>query len=521
VQRLDGAKKVMPRITLRATHPQGLEVLREYAEFWKIPYNLDLGLEEADLVISSGHLPGIERYDDTPVIITPNGYDESRRIADDLGIRVTQKEADIALPVSRGAHTFIRTSTFQFDGPRIEHLLRSDGAAVLSRIRGSKFYLLSVDLVSDYNHYSLVGLEDPPSLRFRLASSLPFSYRSIPRAIRDRALKSKRGVSEMTLERLGRIECLRTIFLASLVTASPSPIPRIGFWRRGKTYALSLTHDVESKEGLAATERLLEVERELGIRSSWSIIARRYPLSSDALRSLVREGEICAHDTEHDGRLLLQPFHDKVERLKECKSVLEQSTKTTVRGFRAPLLQHSRDLLVAVDRAGYEFDSSVPSWEILSPTSSNPHGIGTVFPFRVANLLEIPVSLPQDHQLLRVSGLDPRSATRIILEFSNWIRELGGLCVILVHPDYDYGKEQYKNEYTQLLDRFKKDHECDLMTLGEVARWWNSREDAYIDGTNGALVIRSRRDEREQTDQQIEVLTGYDERKGFLVEGRN
>ncbi len=397
--------------------------------------------------------------------------EDSRRIADDFGLHVASKETVIGLPVSRDAHAFIRTNMYEFLGPRIESVLESDGAGVLHRIQGTQIHLLTVDLVADYTRI-FAGLEDSPSVRFRVATALPFSYHAIPQFIRDRSLKSTRRTSQMTQEKLGPIECLRTIFLASIVIVSPSPIPRIGFWRRGKTYALSVTHDVESRAGLeGGAMRLLEIERMLRVRSSWSIVTNRYQLSSTPLMALGKEGEICAHDTRHDGRLLSLSFLKKVERLKECKRILELSSKTTVRGFRAPLLQHNRELVTAVGEAGYEFDSSVPSWEILSPTSLSPHGVGTVFPFRVNNVLEIPVSLPQDHQLLRVSRLDPHEATSAIVESSKWIRELGGLCVLLVHPDYDFGMEEYKMEYLHLLDGFRSDDKCEILTLGEMANW--------------------------------------------------
>lgn len=507
-----------PKIGLRANDAQGLEVLREYAEFWKIPYIIGPGHGEAKVVLSSGRVPKAEGRPNLHQVISPSGPEDSRRIADDFGVLVKRKETVVSLPVSKGAQTLLRTNLYNFDGPRLERVLGSEGAAVLHRIRGTQTYLLSVDLVGDYEQI-FAGLEDSPSLRFRIATVLPFSYHAIPRFIRDRSLKSMRGASEITQEKLGPIECLRTIFLASIVIASDSPIPRIGFWRRGKTYALSVTHDIESRAGLeVGALRLLEIERILHIRSSWSIVTNRYPLSSRQLTVLGREGEICAHDTEHDGRLLTQPFPKKVERLKECKKRLELSTGTKVRGFRSPLLQHNRELVTAVGEAGYEFDSSVPSWEALSPTSLNPHGVGTVFPFRVNNVLEIPVSLPQDHQLLRVGGLSPTDATETIVRSSNWIRELGGLCVLLVHPDYDFGGEENKEDYLHLLEGFSQDGNCQIMTLGEMASWWASRGDTYINSSDGDLVLSSRNRDAQLRDYQIQQVAGYDDRSGFRWE---
>src|SRR5207245_11021107 len=160
---------------------------------------------------------------------------------------------------------------------------------------------------------------------------------------------------------------------------------------------------------------------DVGVASECNITRERYPISSQLLISLAGAGEVGAHDTKHDGRLIFESFENKVERVGRCKSRLESLCKKEVRGFRAPLLQHGQELLAALGKAGYMYDSSAPSWEPLSPTSFRPHGVGTVFPFFVSGLLEIPVSLPQDHQLIRVSGLATSEAVEELFRVSLWI----------------------------------------------------------------------------------------------------
>src|SRR5438128_2372043 len=91
---------------------------------------------------------------------------------------------------------------------------------------------------------------------------------------------SAAGAGVSTEENLGPVECLRAVFLASVVKIA-GPVPRIGFWRRGKGYALSVTHDVETSTGLKkGAERLMEVEGRLKIRSTWNIPSDRYPLNA-------------------------------------------------------------------------------------------------------------------------------------------------------------------------------------------------------------------------------------------------
>src|SRR6266478_2418239 len=82
-------------------------------------------------------------------------------------------------------------------------------------------------------------------------------------------------------------------------------------WPEGKKFALVLTHDVESELGLAKCQRLMELERELGFRSSFNFIPEgSYILTSDLKEELQTSGfEIGVHDLHHDGKL----FHSRQE----------------------------------------------------------------------------------------------------------------------------------------------------------------------------------------------------------------
>jgi len=286
---------------------------------------------------------------------------------------------------------------------------------------------------------------------------------------------------------------------------------------RDRSYALAITHDVETKLGLEdAAGRCADVESKLGVRSTWNIPSDRYPLSSQLLISLAATGEVGAHDTKHDGRLIFESFQNKVERVGRCKSRLESLSRKEVRGFRSPLLQHGRELLDALGEAGYAYDSSAPSWEPLSPTSLKPHGVGTVFPFFVSRVLEIPVSLPQDHQLIRVSGLSVSQAVQELYRVSQLIRGVGGACVLLVHPDYEFGRPENTDEYYRLLKRFKSDPECEILTLGELAQWWTHRANSRIEMQNGGISIWYGEKGR-PGDLELELVTGYGP-EGFEVE---
>jgi hypothetical protein len=352
-------------------------------------------------------------------------------------------------------------------------------------------------------------MDENPSWRFRLLTKMPFSYQAVPSSIRNRVFKTKGSNTGFREEALGPIECLRSIFLAALVIASGNPIPTIGFWRRGKSYALAVSHDAETRVGLEdGASRLVEVEKEMGIRSTWNIPSDRYPLSSQLLIALAETGEVGGHDTKHDGRLLFASNKTKLDRVRRCRERLELLSRKPVRGFRAPLLQHSRELVEVLGKAGYEYDSSMPSWEPLSPTSLKHHGIGTVFPLIISGLVEIPVSLPQDHQLIRVGGLGVSEAVDQLLEVSRWIKKIGGACILLVHPDYELGQEEGREEYVRLLSSFRSDPACDIMTLGEMTRWWIYRQESSINEA-GTISLRSGENEEMIGELDLEFVTGF------------
>ena len=501
-------------IVLTSDSDAKTKILREYAEFWKIPYQLNTSIKGATIFAASNALAPDESKN-SPLIISPYGVNESQRIARDYGLSVSVKNALISLPAAPGTEASIRTDVHEFTGPAAEPILMSGDTQVLTKVRDSEVYLLSLDLVGEFSRRVYGGLEENPSWKFRMATRLPFSYSAIPRFVRERSFHTKEGLGEILPEKLAPVECLRILFLASLVI-SAGPIPRIGFWRRGKSYALVVSHDVEGAYGLEnGAAQLLEVERSLKIRSSWNLPSDRYPLSVQSLNKLKNSGEIGGHDTKHDGRLAFLTSSEKTQRLRECKDRLEKLTDQQVRGFRAPLLQHGQQLAESASEAGFEYDSSCPSWEILSPTSLKPHGVGTIFPFEINGILEIPVSLPQDHQLIRVAGQRPSAAVDTLLRLSSWIRGLAGPCVLLVHPDYEFGMPENQPEYARLLEGFSRDPECEIMTLGELSEWWKLRSKAQWRTSDEQPALPALAETREEL--RTELVTGYGS-QGFITE---
>ncbi len=522
-QNIDMESNLLPTTVLTSRIESNQRILVELAEFWKIPYTTRINQERNTIVFSSGGIDQSKANRD-PIIVSPAGPGDFARIASDHGLRLETSETLLQVPVTKDCKALVRAMVNEFVGPRLQTLLFFNGKRILSRIEGSRIHLLSLDLIAEYTHRLYEGLEDTPSARFRTMSKLPIPYSIVPSSLRNWSLRRALNNQDRQEETMGAVECLRAIFLASLETVSGRPIPRIAFWRPGKSYSMAMTHDVETRTGLlTGVPQLLGIEKDLGVRSTWNIPSDRYHLSSRSLREIAEAGDIGAHDTVHDGRLILLPLEEKITRASQAKERLERLSETKIRGFRAPLLQHSLELLTAVGKAGYEYDSSVPSWEALSPTSMKPHGVGTVFPVQFDGIWEIPVSLPQDHQLIRIQSMTPKEAVDHTSHLAHWIRSLNGSCILLVHPDYDYALDEHEKDYRRLIESFRRDFSCDIMTMKEMADWWEHRSNAKIETVHGEPQIVSgeggKNPELAPEGLGLEFVTGYDD-AGFRVEAQ-
>ena len=518
----DGSEKVIltnfSPIVLNGKNDQEVSILKEYFEFWKVPFTLAFPNKRKNILLTSN--PAIVDEDaSNTVIISPVGVDGARDVAKRFGLGLVLKESRVRMRVSPGASVSFSSTLRVYSGSNLEEKLDDGQNALLYRVKRSNFHILSIDLVSEYRRLLTERMDENANWKFRLVTRTPLSYDLIPSSIRNRAFKARQDLVSVEAESYGPVECLRSIFLASLVTVSPDPVPIIRFWRHGKSYTLAISHDVETQLGLEdGAARLIEVEKELGIRSTWNIPSERYPLSSQLLVSLAKSGEVGAHDTRHDGKLLFAKGEAKLKRVRSSKEKLEHLSGKEVRGFRAPLLQHSRELVDSLAEAGYEYDSSMPSWEPLSPTSFKPHGVGTVFPFVISNIVEIPVSMPQDHQLIRAGDLSIAEAVDYLVKLSGWIKNVGGACVLLVHPDYEFSNGEGLREYRRLLEFLSSDPSCDIMTLTEMARWWALRYRSSINDEGRIETLPDNTGETSGKELEISLVTGYGP-SGFTTQG--
>src|SRR5437667_2844025 len=76
-------------------------------------------------------------------------------------------------------------------------------------------------------------------------------------------------------------------------------------WPEGKKFALLLTHDVESMTGLSRCRSLMQLELNLGFRSSFNFIPEgSYRVPAELRNEITASGcEVGVHDLKHNGHL--------------------------------------------------------------------------------------------------------------------------------------------------------------------------------------------------------------------------
>jgi hypothetical protein len=241
---------------------------------------------------------------------------------------------------------------------------------------------------------------------------------------------------------LARHQLKRNVARWPVFPPAGTPPPGWPGWPGGKQFALVLTHDVEGPRGLANCEQLMELEMELGFRSSFNFIPEaNYKVPQSLRERLESEGfEVGVHDLHHNGKL----YRSK-ERFDAAASRINHYLREwNAVGFRSGFMHRNLDWLHALE---IEYDMSTFDTDPFEP---QPDGVHTIFPFWVSKAasdrarggtgaaaeggyVELPYTLAQDSTLfllLREKGI---ATWKLKLE---WVAQAGGMALLNVHPDY-------------------------------------------------------------------------------------
>ena len=322
--------------------------------------------------------------------------------------------------------------------------------------------ILEADVVEAYHKALNETFDAKSSAAYRILTGLPIHYKMAPKQLRD-LLMNARVHEKGDKERLEygeklHFDALRFNLASTIEEVLKERLPR-KTWN-GKKYACVVTHDIDTSQGLRRAHLLKKIEERYDVPSAWYIPSDHFRLDIQTIRGLANHGEIGSHDTKHDGKLAQLSQEKLVRRLSESRQALSKAANCSIEGFRAPLLQHSFKIIDALQAAGYSYDSSIPTWEPKHPSTMSPHGIGTVYPIMLKDVMELPVTLPQDHQMIHVLGMNPKETVKTWINFMSIIRETGGLCVFLIHPDYELALSKNLTVYEELLNFIKADHDA-------------------------------------------------------------
>lgn len=250
-----------------------------------------------------------------------------------------------------------------------------------------------------------------------------------------------------------------------LTEVAGGPVPWLSPWPDGYAWAVVLTHDVEMPAGQARIGVMRGIERELGHRSSWNFPALRYPVDEARVAELRQEGcEIGVHGAYHDGRDL-----ESLPMLEERLPAMQAAAaRWGAEGFRSPATQRSWALM---PRLGFAYDSSSPDSD---PYEPQPGGCCSWWPFFNGDLVELPITMPQDHTLFIILRRDGEKAW---LEKARAIRERSGMALLLTHPDY-LGTPEAAEPYRRTLATLGQDPTAWWALPREVAAWWRRRAES-------------------------------------------
>jgi peptidoglycan/xylan/chitin deacetylase (PgdA/CDA1 family) len=262
-------------------------------------------------------------------------------------------------------------------------------------------------------------------------------------------------------------------------------LPLVSYWPHGRRFAVIITHDVEGPAGIENIPRVLELEQRHGFVSSWNFCAEWYPIPDGLFEALRGAGfEVGLHGILHDGKL----FRDRASFEANLPKIHRYMREWGASGFRSPATHRNADWIPELD---CRYDTSFPDTDPFEPQAG---GCCSIFPFLNGDLVELPITLAQDHTLFEI--LREQSIQRWV-EKSEWIIENNGLINLLVHPDYLL-TEKRLDLYGEFL-RFLQTQVGGWHALPrDVAHWWKRREsiecrweangDAHLVGPDAAVV---------------------------------
>jgi hypothetical protein len=252
---------------------------------------------------------------------------------------------------------------------------------------------------------------------------------------------------------------------AELERRGVARLPTVADWPEGKRFAAILTHDVEGPAGVANVRKVIEIERRHGFVSSWNFVAEWYPIPEGLFDEIRAAGcEVGLHAIKHDCKL----FESRARFECELPAIHRYLAEWDAAGFRSPATHRNPDWMPEL---GALYDTSFPDTDPFEPQSG---GCCSILPFFLGEMVELPITLVQDHtlwEILRQDTIDIWTAK------CDWLIENGGLINPIVHPDYldTPARLRMYEEFLAYLAEQRDKRDGWHALPREVAEWWRTR----------------------------------------------
>jgi hypothetical protein len=142
-------------------------------------------------------------------------------------------------------------------------------------------------------------------------------------------------------------------------------------------------------------------------------------------------------------------------------------------GFRSPATHRVWSWM---PQLGFDYDSSYPDTDPFEPQSG---GCCSWLPYFNHDLVELPITLPQDHTLFFILR---KADERAWISKTEFLRSRHGMALLITHPDYML-EPRLVHAYRRFLEAFQSDANVWKALPREVSAWWRRRAASSLEWT--------------------------------------
>ena len=442
-----------------------------FFDFWKLPYSTNNQFDaNASIINGTGFRA---EYNSSIVLLEGNGKPRLYRLAN--GISIFAK--------IRKLHEFpdnleVITPVLDQKSNVISHILRDTKNKVV-------YLPFSPDEVLDSFYFEKYLGGTRKTFLPRHALNLYYSVKSIiPQSIITQArigltkIQRRRDFPSWPFE--SSLEDFKHFIMLLLLSVSKTQaLPFIWFWPNSKQVSLLLTHDIESGlKNNGGIDRIIAAERKHRFKSAFNVVPFKYHIDEEVIDDMKSCGcEIGVHGYSHDSKLFSN--YEIFER--RVKDINRIAKKWGAVGFRSASTYRNPYWCKLME---FDYDCSFFDTD---PYEPQPGGCLSLFPYFIGNLVEIPITMPQDYTLF---VLLKQKDIGMWYKKAQEIRKRNGMMCLIAHPDEGYiGDEDKEKHYIEFLDSVSRDPTIWNPLPKDLAYWWKCRHTAKIVVRDNSIQI--------------------------------